>query len=64
MTIKAQLEQALATLPLFSSGEQAIDVTDGPQHLSCQLVALDSLACAWRVSRSAPSACKVCRPTS
>ncbi len=46
MTIKAQLEQALATLPLFSSGEQAIDLSDGPQQLSCHLVALDSLACA------------------
>jgi hypothetical protein len=47
MSLKSQLEQVLAATPLFSSGEQPLDVADGGAHLSCRLVALDTLACAF-----------------
>lgn len=47
MTLEQQARSELAALPLFSSGEQIIELTDGDQHLRCELVALDSLACAF-----------------
>ena len=47
MTLNEQLQQALIAMPQFSSGEQSIDVSDGGQHLRCQLTALDSLACSF-----------------
>ncbi len=47
MTLKDQLQQTLAALPLFSSGQQSVDLCENNQHLSCQLTALDTLACAF-----------------
>ncbi len=47
MTLKEQLHQALIAMPQFSSGEQSIDVSESGQQLSCQLTALDSLACSF-----------------
>jgi len=46
MTLKDNLQQALAGMSLFSTGEQKIAISDGTQRLECQLVALDSLGCA------------------
>lgn len=47
MTLKPQLEQTLAGMAPFSTGEQSIDLVDGELRLHCNLVALDSLACAF-----------------
>jgi hypothetical protein len=47
MTLKEQVQQALAAMPQFSLGEQSLEVGDGPLHLRCELAALDSLACAF-----------------
>jgi len=47
MTLTQQLQQALAKLAQFSTGEQSVEIDDGPRRLRCQLVALDSLACAF-----------------
>jgi hypothetical protein len=47
MTLKGQLQQSLASLPLFSSGEQLLDIRHDKQELRCQLLALDSLACSF-----------------
>jgi hypothetical protein len=47
MTLKGQLQQALAGIPLFSSGEHLLEISLGAQELKCQLVALDSLACSF-----------------
>jgi hypothetical protein len=47
MTLKEQLQQALVAMPGFSSGSQGIDISEGGLHLSCQLTALDSLACSF-----------------
>ncbi len=46
MTLKENLEQALAGMSPFSSGQQSIDISDGTQRLECQLVALGALGCA------------------
>ena len=56
MTLKDNLQQSLAALPLFSSGEQSLDLSENNQHLTCQLTALDTLACAFnRLSLRADS---------
>lgn len=47
MTLTQQLQQELSHLAHFSSGEHSLSVVKGPLELSCQLVALDSLACAF-----------------
>jgi hypothetical protein len=47
MTLKGQLQQTLASLPLFSSGEHLLEISHDGQELQCQLVALDSLACSF-----------------
>jgi hypothetical protein len=48
MTLVQKLQQELNTLPLFSSGEQLLEVREQSQELRCELVALDSLACSFR----------------
>ncbi len=56
MTLKQQLELALTSLSPFASGEQTLEVAAGAHTLRCDLVALDSLACAFtRLSLNAPS---------
>ncbi len=47
MSLKAQLEQALAGIKQFSTGEQTVSASDDGQHLDCHLTALDSLGCAF-----------------
>jgi hypothetical protein len=47
MTLKGQLQQALASVPLFSSGGHLLEISHDAQELQCQLVALDSLACSF-----------------
>ena len=47
MTLKGQLQQAISNMPLFSSGEQLLEISHDSQELRCQLVALDSLACSF-----------------
>ena len=47
MTLKEQLQQALAETGPFSTGEQSIDISDGTQRLECQLVGLGPLGCAF-----------------
>jgi hypothetical protein len=47
MTLKHQLQQALAGMPQFAAGEQRVEIGDGALRLTCQFVALDSLGCAF-----------------
>ncbi|MBI3839493.1 MAG: hypothetical protein HY288_16355 [Planctomycetia bacterium] len=47
MTLKKQLQRAIANIPLFSSGEHLLEISHNAQKLRCQLVALDSLACSF-----------------
>jgi hypothetical protein len=47
MTLSQELKTQLANLSSFSTGEQVLEITHGTQRLSCRLVALDSLACAF-----------------
>jgi hypothetical protein len=42
-----QLEQALASWPLFQQGEATLTVNHDGNQLTCVLTALDSLACAF-----------------
>jgi len=51
MTLTQQFQQSLARLTHFSTGEQPLEIDDGPLRLRCRLVALDSLACAFDPSR-------------
>ena len=46
-TLDAQLENALQAWPLFSQGEAVVSVEEAGERMSCTLVALDSLACAF-----------------
>ncbi len=46
MTLRAQAEQALAATAPFSDGCERIDCHDGGKQLTCDLLALDRLACA------------------
>lgn len=56
MTLNQQLQQALSNLSPFSAGEQVVEARDSGQTLRCQLVALDTLACAFtRLSLQADS---------
>ena len=56
MTLGAKLEQALASLAPFSTGEHVVEVDHGPQRLRCLLAALDTLACTFtRLSLAADS---------
>lgn len=51
MTLKALLQQQLAAVQPMALGEHVIEAREGGRTLSCHLVALDSLACAFtRVS--------------
>jgi hypothetical protein len=47
MTLKGQLQKALAHQPLFSEGEHSLDIKHHSHELRCRLVALDSLACSF-----------------
>ncbi len=47
MNLKQQLQQTLASMPLFSSGSQSIALTDAGQALACELAALDTIACSF-----------------
>jgi hypothetical protein len=47
MTLKDQLQKALAATAPFTVGEQTLEIGDGALHLRCDLVALDTLACAF-----------------
>ena len=47
MTLKSQLVQTLTNLPLFAGREELVEIREGSQELSCQLTALDSMACAF-----------------
>lgn len=47
MTLQEQLKQALDAMSAFGTGRQPVDVDAGGQRLSCELTALDSLACAF-----------------
>ncbi len=47
MTLPNQLRSKLECLAPFSTGQQVVEAIDGPRTLSCHLVALDSLACAF-----------------
>jgi len=47
MSLKQQLQQSLAGMPLFSSGGQSITLNEGQQELACELAALDTLACSF-----------------
>lgn len=47
MTLKQQLGQSLDGLSLFSSGAQSVVLTEGQQELTCDLAALDTLACSF-----------------
>ncbi len=45
--MKQKLNQALAACPLFSTPGQTLSVQDGEIHLSVDLAALDTMACAF-----------------
>jgi hypothetical protein len=47
MTLKEQFQRSINSLAPFSTGQQLLEVSHGSQHVRCQLVALDSLACAF-----------------
>jgi hypothetical protein len=47
MTLQEQLQQQLTGSQPFSSGEQVLEASEGARSLRCELVALDSLACAF-----------------
>jgi hypothetical protein len=47
MTLRASIKTNLSTLPLFQSGSQLLEASEGGQSVRCELVALDSLACAF-----------------
>jgi hypothetical protein len=47
MSLVGQLKQALASLPLFSSGSEVIVASEAAQRVECELTALDTLACAF-----------------
>jgi hypothetical protein len=47
MTLREKFQQTIGHLAPFSTGEQLLEVSQGSQHVRCQVVALDSLACAF-----------------
>lgn len=47
MTLKDGLQQALAGMSQFSTGGQSIEIDEGQKHLQLELVALDTLGCAF-----------------
>jgi hypothetical protein len=47
MTLTQGLQQKLAGLAPFSSGDELVEILDQARQLRCRLVALDSLACAF-----------------
>ena len=47
MTLRASIKTNLSTLPLFQSGSQRLEASEVGQSVRCELVALDSLACAF-----------------
>lgn len=56
MNLKTHLQQALAAMSYFSTGQETITVSDGPRHLQTELTALDTLACSFtRLSLRADS---------
>jgi hypothetical protein len=56
MSVVAKTQAALAALPLFSAGQELLAAADGDLEVRCELVALDSLACAFeRLSLLTPA---------
>jgi len=47
MTLEAAVKNQLALWPVFDNDERLFEVQEGSQHLACQMVALDRLACAF-----------------
>ena len=47
MTLQAEVKRGLAGMPLFASGEHALEAAHDRVRLRCDLVALDGLACAF-----------------
>jgi hypothetical protein len=47
MNLNQRLQHELANLAPFSTGEHVLEIEADGRHLRCQLVALDSLACAF-----------------
>lgn len=47
MSLRASIKSTLDTLPLFSSGLQLLEGSEAGQSVRCELVALDTLACAF-----------------
>jgi hypothetical protein len=47
MTLRHQLQAALSQLAPFASDSQLVEIDHAGQHVACQLVALDSLACSF-----------------
>jgi hypothetical protein len=48
MHLQAQAATALNSLPFFAQGSQSIDCQEAGQKLHCELIAHDSLACAFQ----------------
>ena len=56
MNVVAKTQAALAVLPLFSAGQEVLAAADGGLELRCDLVALDTIACAFeRLALTAPA---------
>ncbi len=47
MSLQNEIKRSLAAAGTFSSGQQVVEASDGPRRIACELVALDSLACAF-----------------
>ena len=47
MSLRECVQQSLAGVPSFQTGAHALEVNGGDQTLSCELVGLDTLACAF-----------------
>ena len=47
MSLRERVQQSLVSIPSFTTGTHPLSVTEGDQTLACELVALDSLACAF-----------------
>jgi hypothetical protein len=47
MSLKEQLQQALAAMPLFASGDESLHASEGSLRLVCRLVELDRLGCSF-----------------
>lgn len=47
MSLKDQLRAAIGALPTFSSGHEILDLSDGDRRLTGELMALDTVGCAF-----------------